>query len=442
MQYLIQSEAIELLTYSELVGLVERGRQTYNGLTLERRGDGLIYANNESVSSNHVLVKKAGEWSVQRGVDVLTQLLQPAPEALSADEARGLLLEQAILKYLREEYRLDPKREMTLYFLGAALMRKGFNTGLPPQRSEYYKDAITHYLKNSDGTVSEVVTLPHARNEHNHAVVVYVASNEYLTEICTEPFKSFRERIMTEQEVIAYKNSQAGQSSENEVLQPAEEVREEDQTGVRVGVLSNEAPSTNEDPASEAAPADVLADRQHAEQEEGRQQEAEWETGGGEEALDEKRAQPGSVWEARSDTRQIQREDRYLDAHLVEGQPNPLTIEVMDEPGSGGAHHRYDITGFDTSTNPSNEARGGYRSYFNRSIILFQNGPVPQNGANGITVEALLAICEDRLKCFQAGPFACEENQEALLHIQAALGTLNDRTRARIARQVEGQEVK
>lgn len=50
----------------------------------------------------------------------------------------------------------------------------------------------------------------------------------------------------------------------------------------------------------------------------------------------------------------------------------------------------------------------------------------------------LHAIVIDRLEGFQAGDFACEENQVALEHIRSALKCLNARSRDRLIRGVEG----
>lgn len=71
--------------------------------------------------------------------------------------------------------------------------------------------------------------------------------------------------------------------------------------------------------------------------------------------------------------------------------------------------------------------------------VLFQKGPVPQHGVNGVTIEALLAICIDRLSGFQAGPYPCAENAEALHHMEQALAALKGRTLVSLARQVEGK---
>lgn len=126
---------------------------------------------------------------------------------------------------------------------------------------------------------------------------------------------------------------------------------------------------------------------------------------------------------------------RKLTDHIVEGDSanHQLTIEVTDEPGQGGANHRYEISGFNTET-------GGVTTVVKSlsALILFQDGPIKEAGVNGITGEALIAIEIDRLRSFQAGQYACRENAIALTHFEEGLMWLQKRTRARIARGVEG----
>lgn len=119
---------------------------------------------------------------------------------------------------------------------------------------------------------------------------------------------------------------------------------------------------------------------------------------------------------------------RELTDHIVDGDSanHQVKIEVLDEPGAGWACHRYEIS----------DRRGCLAK------INFQNGPIKDVGVNGVTQEALLAIVIDRLRSFQAGPYACDDNQWALEHLEAALGFLQKRTRARIARGVEGTHEK
>lgn len=127
---------------------------------------------------------------------------------------------------------------------------------------------------------------------------------------------------------------------------------------------------------------------------------------------------------------------RELTSHRVNGCNVGLTITAMDEPGSGGANHYYIVHGFDGDKNPSNKTDPNY--HMDAVGILFQNGPIKESGINGLTHEVLLAICADRLECFQSGKFACDDNQEALGFIKAAMAVLERRTEKRLARGVEG----
>lgn len=129
---------------------------------------------------------------------------------------------------------------------------------------------------------------------------------------------------------------------------------------------------------------------------------------------------------------------REITEHRVNPANDTIKIVVNDEPGAGGANHRYELTGFDTATNPSREDPQGYATSFSKQVILFQNGPIAEAGVNGITQEVLLAIVIDRLRSFQAGPYACRENALALTKIEEAQHWLLHRTRARMVRGVEG----
>lgn len=125
---------------------------------------------------------------------------------------------------------------------------------------------------------------------------------------------------------------------------------------------------------------------------------------------------------------------REITDHRVNPTNDTLTIMVGDEPGAGCANHAYVISGFDAASNPSSvedTVRGNV-------TILFQNGPITVAGVNGVTQEALLAIVADRLRSFQAGPYACIENEVALSSIERAMFALKNRTVARMARGVEG----
>lgn len=126
---------------------------------------------------------------------------------------------------------------------------------------------------------------------------------------------------------------------------------------------------------------------------------------------------------------------RILDGHIVCSSEDNPSITVIDEPGADGANHHYRIGNVDLTKN------GTYQpSEDSTSLnIYFQNGTIPENGLNGVTIEALLEICADRLRSFQAGKYGCKENAVALTHIEEAQNSLNRRTISRIRRNVEGK---
>lgn len=116
---------------------------------------------------------------------------------------------------------------------------------------------------------------------------------------------------------------------------------------------------------------------------------------------------------------------RSITDHVADPAGGQLKIDAMDEPSHGGASHWYRL-----------ETPAGWVD------IHFQNGPIKENGVNGVTQEALLAIVIDRLRSFQAGSFSCRENAIALTKCEEALHWLHARTRARMARGVEGTDTK
>lgn len=115
---------------------------------------------------------------------------------------------------------------------------------------------------------------------------------------------------------------------------------------------------------------------------------------------------------------------REINEHKINPANDTLSLRVLDEPGQGNACHAYEIT--HPNIPPTN--------------INFQNGPINAdgNGVNGLTHEVLLAIVADRLRGFQAGPYACKANACALTHIEEAQHWLQQRTLERMRRGVEG----
>jgi hypothetical protein len=123
---------------------------------------------------------------------------------------------------------------------------------------------------------------------------------------------------------------------------------------------------------------------------------------------------------------------RAITSHVVNPANDRLRIDVLDEPGQGNACHQYGIYW--------TELVDDEKTAHNGVELGFQNGPisVDGNGVNGVTHEALIAILIDRLQGFQSGPYACRENALALTKLEEAAHWLAHRTRARMARGVEG----
>ena len=104
-------------------------------------------------------------------------------------------------------------------------------------------------------------------------------------------------------------------------------------------------------------------------------------------------------------------------------------VFATDEAGCGGANHHYMIS-------IENVPDKGYEYC---THIQFQNGArKDENSEHGIIDTDLLEIVRDRLKGFQSGKFATDDNAEALKHIEVALMYLNKRVMDRYERNVLG----
>lgn len=124
---------------------------------------------------------------------------------------------------------------------------------------------------------------------------------------------------------------------------------------------------------------------------------------------------------------------RKIDTHKVNGLNECLDVVALDAPGSGGASHHYQIRGIE----------GPLDHHPIQTVdIHFQEGPLQEVGANGVSGEAILAVVADRLDSFQKGPYASHDNEEALRHIKSAIEWLHRRTKERISRGVEGTHTK
>lgn len=118
---------------------------------------------------------------------------------------------------------------------------------------------------------------------------------------------------------------------------------------------------------------------------------------------------------------------RLLTDHKTNPANDTITIDAVDGPGPGGASHKYDIV------IPYEEG-----ALVQVVHLAFQNGAIGEVGVNGITHEVLLAILIDRLRSFEAGPYACRENAIALTKMEESLMWLHKRTMGRMKRGVEG----
>ena len=105
-------------------------------------------------------------------------------------------------------------------------------------------------------------------------------------------------------------------------------------------------------------------------------------------------------------------------------------VFAIDEVGNGGANHEYMIEGVISET-PIKKGFG--------EKIQFQNGARKDHDAiHGILDTDLLEIVRDRLKGFQSGEFATDDNAKALEHIEIALMYMNKRVMDRYERNVLG----
>lgn len=115
----------------------------------------------------------------------------------------------------------------------------------------------------------------------------------------------------------------------------------------------------------------------------------------------------------------------------IQKRNNLNEVFRVGEVGPGGAYHDYSIE----LTDAKNIAGFDYLPM----QIHFQRGARKDPDArHGILDNDLLEIVRDRLTAFQAGDFACHENEMALTHIEEALMWMNRRAEDRAERAVLG----
>ena len=110
----------------------------------------------------------------------------------------------------------------------------------------------------------------------------------------------------------------------------------------------------------------------------------------------------------------------------IQKRNNLNEVFRCNDVGPGGAHHDYLI-----------ELDGSGKVF--GIPIAFQKGARSEREArHGVLDSDLLEIVRDRLTAFQAGNFACHENEMALIHIEEALMWMNRRVEDRAERDVLG----
>lgn len=119
--------------------------------------------------------------------------------------------------------------------------------------------------------------------------------------------------------------------------------------------------------------------------------------------------------------------------HDGHGLNEALEITADDQdPNAGGASHRYAVDYVCPDA-----------TILDITMIGFQHGPRDVKGSHpGITEAVLYAILLDRLRGFQAGPYACPENDAQITLLEAALALTKARADARAARGVLGKNEK
>lgn len=135
----------------------------------------------------------------------------------------------------------------------------------------------------------------------------------------------------------------------------------------------------------------------------------------------------------------------------IQTQQKLNRVFSTDAEGPAGAHHDYLIVPVEPIREQYTEVgidEEDGESVFATNVclpasIFFQQGPRKEaESSHGILDTDLLEIVRDRMKCFQAGPYASEYNAEALMHIELALVALNKRVEDRIERGVLGTNEK
>jgi hypothetical protein len=103
-----------------------------------------------------------------------------------------------------------------------------------------------------------------------------------------------------------------------------------------------------------------------------------------------------------------------------------LFASATDEKSADGSHHHYAFTNVPAPGAPE----------IPLSSIKFQNGRPEDVGVNGVSDVMVLAAVVDHLQGFQRGPFACNENTQAIAALENAIAWI--RLRPNLSGRVQG----
>lgn len=114
----------------------------------------------------------------------------------------------------------------------------------------------------------------------------------------------------------------------------------------------------------------------------------------------------------------------------IQKRNNLNKVYRVGDVGPGGAYHDYVIL--------FNNTDNGNCAKLTTSIQFQKGARKDPDARHGVLDNDLLEIVRDRLRCFQAGEFACRENALALTHIEEALLWMNKSAEDRAERNVLG----
>lgn len=131
--------------------------------------------------------------------------------------------------------------------------------------------------------------------------------------------------------------------------------------------------------------------------------------------------------------------------HDGRGLTELCIVEAYDDPHPvNGAHHEYHLRRALSAEEAAQRPRApGMGKEWDAGWIRFQIGPRNEPDSTPGTLDiAVLEILIHRYQCFQAGPFACFANQEALGYFIDARNAIKARAHERAGRGVLGRNEK